>query len=85
MANLLQNLLSYAFHETAITLLDLKLCGILGHIFAQIPEERSIDLLLSILNVIEMITANADYRRVVCANSAMILNMGVLLMVNNEL
>ncbi|XP_065369754.1 uncharacterized protein LOC135962008 [Calliphora vicina] len=79
-ANLLQNLLSYSFHKTAISILDLKLSDILAHILAQVPEERSIDLLLSILNVIEMITDNSDYRRIICANSALILNMGVLLM-----
>ncbi|XP_037806582.1 uncharacterized protein LOC119600447 [Lucilia sericata] len=79
-ANLLENLLSYAFHKSVSLILDLKFSNILSDVFAQAPEERSIDLLLSLLNIIEMITVNADYRQEICANSSLISNIGLLLM-----
>ncbi|XP_023302611.2 uncharacterized protein LOC111684633 [Lucilia cuprina] len=79
-ASLLENLLSYAFHKSISLILDLKFSQISSDVFAQAPEERSIDLLLSLLNTIEMITVNVDYRQKICANSSLISNIGLLLM-----
>ncbi|TMW42319.1 hypothetical protein DOY81_012603 [Sarcophaga bullata] len=77
---LLQNLLSFSFHPTANAVLELNLPAILSEIFGQLPEQRSIDLLLSGLDVIETLSGNADYRERLCESTSLIENLAVVLM-----
>ncbi|KAM7342630.1 uncharacterized protein ACRADG_009978 [Cochliomyia hominivorax] len=79
-AILFENLLSCAFHRTATEILSLKLTDIISEIFSQEPNDRSVDLLLEIVNIIEMLAANTDYRLKICENKEMLRNLGILLM-----
>lgn len=78
----MQNLLSYAFHKTVTEIFNLKLPQIITDIFSQDPVEYSVDLLLVLLNIIEMLAANVNYRKEICENKEIIKNLGTLLMVS---
>uniref|UniRef100_A0A0K8UWQ3 Armadillo repeat-containing protein 3 n=1 Tax=Bactrocera latifrons TaxID=174628 RepID=A0A0K8UWQ3_BACLA len=81
-ADLIGNLLRFAFHDTAHQLLALQISLVLGRIFGQQPQDLSIDFLLSLLNIIEQLAQNEDYREIL--GESTLLSMNIALMLKNS-
>lgn len=79
--DLLLSLLKYAFHRTAVEMMDLEVSNILATAFGQDSQYLSPDLILTLVDIIESLSANVEYREQLCENNLMTKNLGMLLMV----
>uniref|UniRef100_W8B7J1 Armadillo repeat-containing protein 3 n=1 Tax=Ceratitis capitata TaxID=7213 RepID=W8B7J1_CERCA len=78
-AELLNNLLRFAFHDTAHQLLALQIANILGRILGQQQQDLSIDFILSLLNIVEQLAQNEDYRELIGESTLLSTNIALLL------
>lgn len=81
-ADLVLSLLKYAFHRTAVEMIDLEVSHIFATAFGQDSQYLSPDLILTLLDIVESLSANVEYRDQLCENNLMIKNLGMLLMVS---
>ncbi|XP_054740686.1 uncharacterized protein LOC129246142 [Anastrepha obliqua] len=78
-AELIGNLLQFAFHATAHQLLPLEISEVLGRIFGQQQVDISIDFLLSLLNIIEQLAQNDEYRAILGESALLATNIALML------
>ncbi|XP_036331325.1 uncharacterized protein LOC118742986 isoform X1 [Rhagoletis pomonella] len=78
-ATLISNLLQFAFHDTAPLLLSEQIPQVLGKIFGQQPTDLSIDFMLSLLNIIEQLAQNEEYRAVLGESALLATNIALML------
>lgn len=81
-AELIGSLLVHAFRITADQLIDLDICDALTTTLKQGLPELSIDLILSLLAIIESLADNDEYRAIMGQNVALTEQIAQLLMVN---
>lgn len=80
-AYLVENLLARSLHKTAVMLLDSNFVLVLANVLSQDSDQRSTDLVLSLLGVIETLSGNSDFRAEICKSKLLITNIGLLLKV----
>lgn len=80
-AELVVNLLVYAFHKTAGELLTLKFPQSIGEIFSLGLANLSIDFILLLLTIIENLAQNNEYRTAVAESKSLLRHMANLLKV----
>lgn len=82
MAEFLNLMLVYAFHKTAQSALQYGLAAILPTIFDQYPDETTLDLQLTMLNVVESLANNTDYREEISTSGELMTSLSNLLIVS---
>ncbi|XP_067633285.1 armadillo repeat-containing protein 3 [Eurosta solidaginis] len=78
-ADLINNLLRFAFHPTAQQLLGAEITQVLGKIFGQQQTDLSVDFQLSLLNIVEQLAQNDEYRAALAQTDLLATNIALML------
>ncbi|XP_037953951.1 uncharacterized protein LOC119684074 [Teleopsis dalmanni] len=78
-AELINKLLEFAFHDTAYELFDLNITDLLAAIFNTGFKNLSVDLILPLLDMIEKLAQNEEYRTRIGASDALSESIAILL------